>query len=1353
MLRASWLHRLQSRFLSARNVKLAGGRRSRRAVTAQAVENLEPRLVLSVDANSFANLLVPTPPVYELAPAAHPDLFYTAPHGQPLANRSPFYDNDVLPPFSTLNSTLPQTAPSTPGVYSYSYQVTAPSGATSSSAATVVSTNAGPADRVRFVVMRPTGVPPTAMTPASYYTPQLPGGQFNSNATVYADMAGFDPEHDALTAMLTLAPTSGTVTLTLYPTYAFTPDIWLVSYASPFGTEVAVTFQVTFTDPFGASGISTYYVAATNATLVHWSIIASKQDVNYWGSNWDAPVTGNVLGNDIDPNFLTPTVTWPSSLPAGLSVSSDGSYSFFPPNIEAFMTGASPVNNVSYTASDAAGALGGASLSILPKIFSPGEGATGRGYSVGNGQTGYGGRLLAYPSNSGDLVLTPLDAADYVVGASGGGGLLRWTGAVPSLNLTTNLPIAPISSIGALKISGIGGASVQSVSNSGDVTIALENGNVQSVSNVGRVVSISTPGTVQSVSSAGIVNSIVAGTVGSVSSLGLIHQVISSNSITGSITSNGNIDYVQSLVFSSTTVSGTISAGADASVFAGGGVNGTVSAANDADVASLGSITGLVTAGRDASVVAFGLLAGALNVGRNVLAASLLSSNMTLLSPNSGDVTLFAYGALNSMATAGGNVSATSFGTLQGNYTGVDVSVFSVGAMQPVNVNASNNASAVSWSSVAGPADIRGTNSASLWAAGDIDGSVTSSAGSASAISFGNILSLGGINGATDAVALSVGDFLGSVSAGSGVGGLITLGSFVGGSVLGSDAVVLTQGAMNGAVIAGNDAVALSIGHFGGSVFAGNDATVASFGNFLSSASVTANRDITDIWAAGDINGSFTATRNIGDITSYGSINASFTATGTTGDSSTGQIGTTTAVGSIAGSFSAGTSIGNLLAGGAITATRTAPTLGTVTANDSATASLTPPVGPTSATASVLAALAVAQGMMTQSVNDYITDATQALSDANTALSNAQGDATTALGDALFDLTNNNAQLRFDATDAYNQAATETNLAYSDAVNEAFMAWNDLQDAVMDMNTSANDANSGAIIASGNTVTALDNQLADIATAMAQTDLNVSNEKNQLSTQVADEITRHTVDWNHNAVRRVSSTSLFDGAAFQEPTFLDDYCRFFWNPAPDFAPYQYGSWIVAGVASGGIILEGFGLVSLGYTTISSAYTFAGQATYAFAGAYAPFILTSTGFASAGFALGYAYTGNVGDAVNVALVAAGGAPGAPITPAKQRLVQVTSWAGQGLDPDLNPGRWVQIGGPTVSNFIKTGLWGGKFEFGFTRSFPWIFRWTSSNVPFSNYITEFVSTTNLVWPRELGVFFDTIKGLLGQRIIVP
>ena len=127
------------------------------------------------------------------------------------------------------------------------------------------------------------------------------------------------------------------------------------------------------------------------------------------------------------------------------------------------------------------------------------------------------------------------------------------------------------------------------------------------------------------------------------------------------------------------------------------------------------------------------------------------------------------------------------------------IRIYAVGAIPTISVSASDNASVVTWGAATGPALVSGTNSASLWAAGDIIGSVTSSAGSAVAVSFGNISAGSSISGGTDAVALAVGYFLGSVTA-SDFAGLVTLGDFTAGSVSGNDAVVLTQGSLSGSV-------------------------------------------------------------------------------------------------------------------------------------------------------------------------------------------------------------------------------------------------------------------------------------------------------------------------------------------------------------------------------------------------------------------------------------------------------------------------------------------------------------------------------------------------------------------------
>jgi hypothetical protein len=61
---------------------------------------------------------------------------------------------------------------------------------------------------------------------------------------------------------------------------------------------------------------------------------------------------------------------------------------------------------------------------------------------------------------------------------------------------------------------------------------------------------------------------------------------------------------------------------------------------------------------------------------RDPTVASLMSATSGLGTAGLGNASLFAYGTLDSMTTAGGNVSATSFGTLQRSHTFTDVSVY-----------------------------------------------------------------------------------------------------------------------------------------------------------------------------------------------------------------------------------------------------------------------------------------------------------------------------------------------------------------------------------------------------------------------------------------------------------------------------------------------------------------------------------------------------------------------------------------------------------------------------------------------------------------------------------------------------
>lgn len=61
-----------------------------------------------------------------------------------------------------------------------------------------------------------------------------------------------------------------------------------------------------------------------------------------------------------------------------------------------------------------------------------------------------------------------------------------------------------------------------------------------------------------------------------------------------------------------------------------------------------------------------------------------------------------------------------------------------------------------------------------------------------------------------------------------------------------------------------------------------------------------------------------------------------------------------------------------------------------------------------------------------------------------------------------------------------------------------------------------------------------------------------------------------------------------------------------------------------------------------------------------------------------------------------------------------LKTVTSWANEGITPDLNPGRWVQVGEATKPNFWKTGLPGPKLTLN-----P--LKLEGSKVPFSHSVT--------------------------------
>lgn len=116
------------------------------------------------------------------------------------------------------------------------------------------------------------------------------------------------------------------------------------------------------------------------------------------------------------------------------------------------------------------------------------------------------------------------------------------------------------------------------------------------------------------------------------------------------------------------------------------------------------------------------------------------------------------------------------------------------------------------------------------------------------------------------------------------------------------------------------------------------------------------------------------------------------------------------------------------------------------------------------------------------------------------------------------------------------------------------------------------------------------------------------------------------------------------------------------------------------------------------------------------------------------------------AVATAAIASMASRSALAAQAGDDLVQVTSWAEEGLVADLAPGRWVQLGGPSRLNFWRTGLGGPKAYL--LDGFPYV-EIAASRVPFSNYITASVSRSALRWPSGVELF----KGLFGQRIYLP
>ena len=98
-------------------------------------------------------------------------------------------------------------------------------------------------------------------------------------------------------------------------------------------------------------------------------------------------------------------------------------------------------------------------------------------------------------------------------------------------------------------------------------------------------------------------------------------------------------------------------------------------------------------------------------------------------------------------------------------------------------------------------------------------------------------------------------------------------------------------------------------------------------------------------------------------------------------------------------------------------------------------------------------------------------------------------------------------------------------------------------------------------------------------------------------------------------------------------------------------------------------------------------------------------------------------------------------GRGVVPQGTDTARVTSWAGEGVEPDLSPGRWVVKGEATRTNFFKTGLWGPKTS----KRFPFIQR---PRGPFRS-ITGDVPSSSLVPPKaSLSEPFAVVKKWWGQ-----
>lgn len=80
----------------------------------------------------------------------------------------------------------------------------------------------------------------------------------------------------------------------------------------------------------------------------------------------------------------------------------------------------------------------------------------------------------------------------------------------------------------------------------------------------------------------------------------------------------------------------------------------------------------------------------------------------------------------------------------------------------------------------------------------------------------------------------------------------------------------------------------------------------------------------------------------------------------------------------------------------------------------------------------------------------------------------------------------------------------------------------------------------------------------------------------------------------------------------------------------------------------------------------------------------------------------------------------------LIPNKLKAINVTSWASEGITPDLNSGRWVMLSKPNKLSFYFTAAFGGRLDTK-DRTFK-----KGAAPLFCNYITKEVTWNQLALP---------------------